>query len=222
MADDYIPRPDPEFLAWTQTFVAYLNANLLLLGLTATDVAPITTALTAFTGGYNANLTAQNAAQSTAENKDLLRVALEDPTRELAQQLQVSPTVTDPQREGMGLNVRDTTRTKTPVPTTHPVAEISTAEKLQHRIRFRDSLAEGASRAKPEGVLGAEIWHKIGGAPPVDYTECEFLALDTNSPYTAVYTGADTGKTVYYLLRWLNTTGEKGPWSPLVQATVTN
>ena len=42
MADDYIPRSDPEFLAWTQTFVTYLNANLLLLGLTAADVTPIT------------------------------------------------------------------------------------------------------------------------------------------------------------------------------------
>ena len=95
MADDYIPESDAEFLAWAQTFVTYLTANLLLLGLTAAEVAPLTTALNAFIAGYNTNLTAQNAAQSAAESKDLLRVALEDPMRDMAQQLQASPTVTD-------------------------------------------------------------------------------------------------------------------------------
>ena len=43
-----------------------------------------------------------------------------------------------------------------------------------------------------------------------------FLALDTRTPYRADWTGADAGKIAHYLLRWVNTRGEKGPWSETV------
>ena len=33
------------------------------------------------------------------------------------------------------------------------------------------------------GPGGAELWRKLDGDPPVDETECTFLALDTASPY---------------------------------------
>jgi len=42
-ADD-IPRPDANFQAWQSNFVVYANANLVALGLTAPDMAPITAA----------------------------------------------------------------------------------------------------------------------------------------------------------------------------------
>jgi hypothetical protein len=32
--------------------------------------------------------------------------------------------------------------------------------------------------------------------------------------------GADSGKTVYYLLRWQSKNGDKGDWSDVAQATV--
>jgi hypothetical protein len=34
-------------------------------------------------------------------------------------------------------------------------------------------------RAKPMGVLGSEIWVKVGDAPPNDPKELSFVALDT-------------------------------------------
>ena len=92
---------------------------------------------------------------------------------------------------------------------------------MRHEISFRDSATPDTKR-KPDGVFGCEIWCKIGGAPPVDYTECEMVGIDTNSPYLLEFDGADGGKTVFYLLRWVSTTGEKGAWSPLFGATVTN
>lgn len=47
-----------------------------------------------------------------------------------------------------------------------------------------------------------------------------FLALDTKTPYLADWTGADTGKVAHYMLRWVNTRGEKGPWSETVSAPI--
>jgi hypothetical protein len=77
------------------------------------------------------------------------------------------------------------------------------------------------SKAKPEDVMGAEISLKIGEPEPLDPDEMRILALDTATPYVATFKGEDAGKTAYYRLRWVNTRGEKGPWSQLYSATIT-
>ena len=45
-------------------------------------------------------------------------------------------------------------------------------------------------------------------------------SLDTGTPYTLDFAGADGGKNAHYLLRWVNPTGEKGPWSETATVTV--
>ena len=75
-------------------------------------------------------------------------------------------------------------------------------------------------KAKPAGAMGAEIWVKIGPTPPVDPSELTFLAVDTRTPYTTDFDGADGGKQAHYMLRWVNTRGETGPWSETATATI--
>ena len=55
---------------------------------------------------------------------------------------------------------------------------------------------------------------------PATPSQCAFLTLDTRTPYRADWTGADAGKIAHYLLRWVSTRGEKGPWSETVSATI--
>ena len=70
------------------------------------------------------------------------------------------------------------------------------------------------------GVMGAEVWVKVGDPAPVDPSELTFLSLDTRSPYTADYPGGDANKIAHYMLRWVNTRGDKGPWSETASATI--
>ena len=51
--------------------------------------------------------------------------------------------------------------------------------------------------------------------------ELSFLSMDTASPYIIVYDGKDGGKTAHYMLRWVKSSGEKGPWSETISATIT-
>lgn len=37
--------------------------------------------------------------------------------------------------------------------------------------------------------------------------------MDTRTPYLLVYPGKHGGKTAQYMLRWVTTTGEEGPWA---------
>jgi hypothetical protein len=144
---------------------------------------------------------------------------LESADRSLVNQTQAAPATTDADREAMQLTVRDSTSTPVAAPTSHPTLSVDTSERLRHVVRFMDSVV--LKRGKPAGVFGCELWHKLGGAPPVDFRECQPLGTDTASPYLAEYEGADAGKIVHYLGRWVSTRGDHGPWSPVVSATLT-
>ena len=70
---------------------------------------------------------------------------------------------------------------------------MDTAQRLQHTIHFADE-ATPDNKKKPRGVMGAEIFLKLGGPPPVDSSECIFLTIDSKTPYVAHFTGEDAGK----------------------------
>lgn len=96
---------------------------------------------------------------------------------------------------------------------------IECGNRLQHTLRFVDS-ATPTRKAKPAGVLGVEIWNKVGTTPPAGESELRFVAVDTNAPYVLDFDAADGGKTAYYWLRWVSPTGERGPWSEQAAATI--
>jgi hypothetical protein len=216
---DKIPPGDADFNTWQLNFITSANANLAALGLVAADMTPLTTGAAAWTAAYTANVTAQAAAMSAREAKDAARKPLEVALRALAARLQASPTVTDARRAALGITVRAKGKQPAGVPTSRPVATVDTSQRLQHSIQFADE-ASPNKRAKPAGVMGAEIWVKVGDAAPLDVSECQFLALDTATPYVAHYPGTQAGKKAHYLLRWMNTRGAQGPWSETVSATI--
>jgi hypothetical protein len=219
MANDNIPAPDPEFHTWVVPFSDYVNTNAATLGLAPADIAPLMAAVGTWVTAYPAHMAASASAIAARTNKDQARAAIEGVTRPLIQQLQASPKVTDAQRNSMKINVRSKTRTAASVPTTAPMATVNTSQRLQHTVDFRDSVASG-SRKKPAGVASCEIWSKIGAPAPTDISQMTFVTNDTSTPYLVAYSGAQAGLMVCYWLRWVNTRGEKGPWSEPVMATI--
>lgn len=218
---DYLPVSDTDFTAWVQNFISYANANLSALGLTAADLTPIQNAEAKWETAYASNISAQAQAQSARQAKDDARSEQVSLIRSLVARIQASKTVTDAQRQALQLNVRSGTRTPAPTPTSRPVAQVDISQRLRHTVSFTDELTP-TSRAKPDGVTGCEIWIKIGGTPPADPSEMRYLATDTRSPYVVEFDGADAGKTAYYMLRWVNSRGERGPWSQTISAMITN
>ena len=45
-------------------------------------------------------------------------------------------------------------------------------------------------------------------------------AVDKSTPYLMEFASADAGKTAGWVLRWVNTRGEHGPWSTTVSGTI--
>ena len=224
MANDYIPGSDTGFQAWVANFVTYAGAHLVELGITPPDIVPILAGKADFDTKMSANVASQQAAQSARQAKDDSRDALESLVRTLVSQLQVSPAVDDTERAALGITVPDRVRTAVAGDiTTRPIGVVDTSQRLRHEIRFSDE-ATPTRRAKPAGVMGCEIWvavSAVGEAAPVSADGLSFLSLDTASPYIAEFDGADGGKTAHYMLRWVKSSGEKGPWSETVSATIT-
>jgi len=214
---DFIPQGDAEAIAHGKNIINYTTANAAALNMNADDDKPLKNALIVFETKYNAAVTKKAEAEAAIVEKNEARKTYDAALRLFNSAMQNAG---DEHRAAMGLTVRDTVRTPVGAPVTHPVGEVETRQKLTHIIHFRDELTPD-SKAKPDGAQGAQIWLKIGGTPPVDHKECEFVATDSRTPYNYSFDGTDAGKTVYYLLRWINGKGETGPWSPLVQATIT-
>ena len=217
---DYIPQSDGNFDAWQINFITYATANAAALGLDPiVDIPPLTNAQTTWTTDYPAHTAAQAAALAARQAKGDARSALEGVIRPLVARLQSSPDVDDIERQALGITVRDVIPTPAAIPTTRPLVTVDTSQRLRHVIAFSDELTP-TRKAKPAGVMGAEVWVKVGDPAPVDPNELTFLSLDTRTPYTADYAGEDANKVAHYMLRWVNTRGEKGPWSETASATI--
>jgi hypothetical protein len=215
---DYIPGPDANFQAWQSNFVTYANANLAALGLVAADLAPITAAQTTWATAFPAHVAAVAAAKAARQTKDEARSGYVAVIRPLVRRLQASAQVSDAERAALGITVRQEPAPIGP-PTTSPLVSVECGSRLQHTLRFVDA-ANPTRRGKPAGVLGVEIWNKVGTTPPANDSDLRFVAVDTSAPYVLNFPSEDGGKTAYYWLRWVSPTGERGPWSEQTAATI--
>jgi hypothetical protein len=215
---DYIPAADATFQAWQANFLSYASANAAALGLTPADLTPLTAAQTGWATAFPAHLAAVNAAKAAKQTKDEARAAYIALVRPLVRKLQASSVVSDAEKAALGITVA---ATPTPIgpPTTMPLVSVECGNRLQHTLRFVDS-ATPTRKAKPAGVLGAEIWSKVGEPPPAGEGDLRIAAVDTAAPFVLNFDAAEGGKTAYYWLRWVSPTGERGPWSEQAAATI--
>ena len=218
---DYIPSSDADFNTWLANFVTYASANLAGLGLVAADLTPVSSTQTKWNTDYPQHIAAQAAAQGARQLKDEDRAGVEAAVRPLVRRLQASPAVNDQEKASLGITVPGSNPTPGGPPTGRPVVKVE-CERLRHTLKWAD-VNSPTSRAKPPGVLGAEIkmaLTPIGAATPTDPAAFTFLSLDTATPYVNEFGGGDGGKNAHYIARWVNLAQEHGPWSETVSVTV--
>jgi hypothetical protein len=218
---DFIKSNDNDYAKQLNIFTEYVKANAATVGVTPTEATGLDTARTAYTTSLGIFNTAATTANSLCQTKDTNRAAVETIHRGLNKRFQANPAITPAQKTAMQLNVPSDTRTRAAVPTTRPVATIGSGGHLRHIITYRDETTPG-SKAKPAGVVGAEVWGGITaqGAPPPAAPDAYTMLAQDSSPHLVEQEAADTGKTAYYIMRWINTHGEQGPWSDAVSATI--
>lgn len=208
---------DRDLLAALKTFNDGVTGNEANYGLTAAQTADLGTLISGFETNVDALDAARAAEDSAQGGRDDARDDLVTAVRKTINLVRANDVSKDLLGKA-GLDEYDDTKTASPAPTSAPFAMIDYG-KLRHKIAFRDANTPN-SEAKPDGMLGAEIWRYIGDTPPESYKSYEFVTLDTASPYDCYYDASDANKKVYYILRWKSKNGELGEWSETVEATV--
>jgi hypothetical protein len=106
-----------------------------------------------------------------------------------------------------------------PSQATVPLVQVDTSMRLNHIVQWMDQSLSGKRR--PRGVLGVEIWVKVGGNAPGSESDCRFVAFATTSPYQVTFAPADVGQAAHYLLRWQFRDGRLSGWCETYSATIT-
>ncbi|RRJ99165.1 hypothetical protein Ga0100230_013120 [Opitutaceae bacterium TAV3] len=220
MKHDYIPPSDAAFNDWVRFLYAYAAGNAARLGVKPADLTALSPLVNNWGDSYETALNPASRTPAAVAAKNTARKALEAAARDFvkANLSTGNKAVTDADRENMGLTIPKTTHTPAPVPVTSPRVRILMPEIRRLLLEFYDEAHPGGG--KPSMVHGAEVIYSILDAPPVSLAQLIRTAFDTRSPLTLDFDESERGKTVYFCLRWENTRGEKGPWSPIYSAII--
>jgi hypothetical protein len=217
MADFLDKMSDSELADFAVEFHGKFSPAPASFSASAGQVADLETKSNAFAADLTAHIAAQNNARAKTQAKDASRDELEAAIRFLVKQAKLNG-VSDEDLASAGVPVES--ESALPSTATRPVGNVDTSQRFFHTIKFADEAAPDSKRL-PRGVLGCEIYQKIGGAPPADFRECVFRGLDTKTPYVWEFAAEDVGKMVHYMLRWRHRDDSTSAWSETVSATVT-
>ena len=227
--EHYMPRPDGNFSAWANHYYDAVSKFYEEQGFDQELLTPLKKALDTWNAQYPAHVSAQQRAEAARQAKDAARAALEKEVRPVTNFVQGYPKTTNADRAEMGITVRDTSPTPAPAPSSRPLALVESGQRLTHQLRLVDE-STPTRRARPQGVLGAEVWVKLVAPPHADQpaptdpardpSSFTFLTMTTKPSFRAEFKAGEGGKTAVYMARWVNTRGEKGPWSEVTTATV--
>lgn len=214
-----IPSAEGQFDAWARNFVHVIKEHPETYRMDSDEIKEFSRMLNAWDGHYAAAIEARDAARAATAVKDESRHTLEERIRQAAKRIQADVRISNHARAEAGLPIHKTRRTPVAVPKTSPIAQVITSDRLEHSIMFSDA-STPTRKARPNGCTGAEIYVAIADHVPQDPSEFRFAALATRTPHVLKYKGEDGGKLAHYLLRWVNTKGETGPWSQVASATI--
>ena len=220
--EHYMPRPDGDFAAWANHYYDAVEKWYSVQGFDPNELKALKEALSAWNAAFPVHVKAQAAAEGARQAKDAARAALEKEVRPVTNFVQGYPKTTNADRAEMGITVRDTSPSPAPAPSSRPLALVESGQRLTHQLRLVDE-STPTRRARPAGVLGAEVWVKLVDADqpaPTDPAALTFLTMTTKPSFRAEFKAGEGGKTAVYMARWVNTRGEKGPWSEITTATV--
>ncbi len=214
-----IPSSEGKFAAYARNFVGQLTGHPARYGVNESRVQLLDELLSQYDNDSAKAVAAKDAARAATVQKEESRKALADAMRSTTRVIQANDEVTNAAREDAGIPVHKTSRTPVPVPKSFPVASVIATDRLEHTVSFSDS-STPTRRGKPAGVQGCEVYVAVADTPPTDTKAYRFIAMSTRSPQKVTFEADAGGKTANYMLRWVNTKGEKGPWGTVLSATI--
>ena len=215
---DFLPRKDADLLQWAVNFLAALVAILSRIGFPTEVYDQLSSLVEDFKDKLRIATATGTRTKTTVLEKNASRKTMIAAFRgAIGEYLNRNHNLTDADRDNLGLPIRKSGRTPTPVATTIPWVQVVMTVIRYLRFDFGGS---ETSRAKPAGQHGMELAGRIGGDRPANVHELTLSYFDTHTPLSIAFEEEDRGKPFWFAVRWENTRGEKGPWSEIQSAII--
>lgn len=215
----YIPLTDAALDAWATNFDTVITAAPADYGLTAPQAVAFNILRAAFSAALLVTDTPATRTPVTIAAKDSARAAMVTSARSLARVALAYPSVLPADLTAAGLIVRNTVPTPIPAPATIPLLSFLSSVGLQMTVSFADELTP-SKKYKPFGAVALQVFGKIDGAAPASIDECFLLGQTGRWPIKLTFQGADAGKHVYLIARWVTRRGLVGPVSATLDAVI--
>jgi hypothetical protein len=219
---DYVPSNKDEFNLWQKNLMQKLDDITLhdKWNIPQPAYLHIQSLRGTWESAYEATALPHNCTPVLIAVRNDARMRYESELRKFIKAyLTFNPMVLDSDRIAMSLPVHKKTRTNSPVAGKYPDHTLDPSVLRRITINFFDS-EHGTRKGKPEGQYCAEVGWIISDVRPTKLKELVNSTIDTSSPVTLEFDEDQRGKSVYFALRWENTRGKKGPWSPIFRAIV--
>ncbi|MDR3184180.1 MAG: hypothetical protein LBT49_02080 [Prevotellaceae bacterium] len=216
---DYIPQADMKFLEWATVFVHALGKSLARFGFPNELYEKLTQQLADFTKKFELATAPSTRTSVAVLEKNIARNTLKTTLRQAVKEhLTYNSALTNVDRDNLGLPVHKTSHTRAQVAHTYPAFNVDTSMLRRLTVHFYNW--ESASKAKPRGQYAVEIRWILSDVPLVNVSDLLHSAFVTRSPFMLEFDDQERGKTVYFVLCWVNTRGQKGPWSEIRSAII--
>jgi hypothetical protein len=151
--------------------------------------------------------------------KNEAKAAVKRKMRDFANEyIRYNPRMSETDKYELGIHTRDGKRSPAPAPSTVPEAWADTSRLRVIILRFKDRGA--ARRAKPKGMRGAEVCWALLDRAPLSMEMLTHSEFSSNGRIELVFDESDRGKRLYFALRWVSTSGRKGPFSEIYSVII--
>ena len=220
MSHGYLPSTDAGLNSWAQNFLALVSPEPAVWGLSAAQVASLTTVINEYSTTLATATEPSTRTKVAVANKNTARAAMLLQIRAAVHLIQAQTTVTPGQKTALGITVADRVPSPVPPPATRPVINAGILKSRSLEVHLADELTP-SRKARPAGAAGAEVYSWVGtGAPPMDLELWRYEGLATRWRFVLDFEDTDSGKSVTIAARWINAKGQTGPLSDSLIVTV--
>jgi hypothetical protein len=218
--DDYIPRKNVDFITWVTNFLKYLYSSISRFNFPPDEYQKLVMRRDDLVQKFEAAENPSTRTPLAIQARNSARKTLEKMLRSVVKEfLTFNRAVTDEDRIGLGLRIYKSTRTPSSVADESPDIDVDTSTPGRVGIHFFEKSSRH-KKAKPAGQAAVEVAWIISDTLPTRWDQLLHSDINTNSPYILSFENDRRGKTVYFALRWVNTRGEKGPWTKIESAII--
>jgi hypothetical protein len=209
-----MPTKDKDLLAWMKNFLKVVLMYLAKWKVAATEVDDMNDKIGRFETAMDV-VESKLHTQQDVDKKNIVKKEAKDAVRLFVNyHINGNPNVTTDQRRVCGLTVYDDTKTPADVPDFFPMLDEFLHPAIGE-VKLCTVDSKYQKKSKPEHVYGMEVRYAVR-AEKVEFVE----ELDRSEVVTKTWIVLNlgdrmVGKYLTVVFRYVNTWGQKGPYSPV-------